>query len=80
MISSDLVFQVLRDGCVCTDARGCQGCHPDVTVLVKPVMDDHKLGKSGVAFTLWCAVDQCCVRVRPRVYMSMRTLCADVCS
>lgn len=72
LIGSDRVFQMLWGGRVCTDASSCQGCHPDVTVLGKPVMDDLKLGKSGVALAL-CGVllASVCACVRACLYAHM---------
>lgn len=48
-----LIGAVLRAFCVCTDAYGCQGCHPNVNMLRKPVMDDQELGKSAAALKLF---------------------------
>lgn len=56
-----------------------QGCYPDVTELLKPVMDDRELWKSGVVLTLWCVLSQCCtcacvcLRVYASVHMSTAT-------
>lgn len=63
LICSDHVFQALRAGGVCTDAYSCQACHPDVTLLGKAVMNDQRLGKSGVALSV-CGVQLANVCVR----------------
>lgn len=73
LMDSDHVFLLLKACYICTDAYGCQGCLPDVTVVGKPVMDDQELGKSGsvLVHLVDCQPLYTCVHVCVCIHMPL---------